>query len=365
MRQAVGGGEDPGGRALASGLRDRDAQGPRTARPPVPGAEIHPRPPQRRWTPTPARRARHRHDETHTLPRAAEKLNPSRSRTRTKSVTPVPARSHAHHAPRQCALGTQRATHTTLSFTLSDTGQPWQPPRLTLHTHTHAGSLSTEPPPFHHLSRKVGPGTPTLLSPGCSQRHPKVPQIGTSLGEHPGISGPGAGPHPAPGPRPLSPRHGRSSCRGAPLAVPLLAPRPPQPPPRPRRPVGRHPGWGRGQGLPDSHSGHWLAEAAPPRPIAARGRGLLGWGAWAGLGGRFDRPEPPASCAVRRPPAKEWARRVGGAAGDRGRALPLGLVRPGRRREPAHPGDVPLSPSGWGRTFPLSRVSFLPLRWGG
>lgn len=272
----------------------------RIARPSVPAAALPPRPPQPRWTPTPARRARPGATRL-PLPRAAEKLHTPRSLTRTESVT-------ARHAP---------------------SPQPVHPANARWGPHTGSPSQTPSSPcsrPVSHSTRDPSPQSlrPSVIPPGKWARGPQLsfPLAAPTLPQSSSDTDVAGRPSPylRPGSRsPLpSPRQGLAPSHLATAAAAVGAHRSPclhwrrGPGASATAPAscGAAPRKGRGQGLPDSHTGHWLAEAAPPWPIAARGRGLLGWGAWAEPGGRFDRPEPPASS--RRPPAGARARRAGG-----------------------------------------------------
>lgn len=109
------------------------------------------------------------------------------------------------------------------------------------------------------------------------------------------------------------------------------------------------------------------------RPIAARGRDLLAWGAgrgwargWAeGLTGRGGRSSalsvvlPPTSGA--RPVGRcHGSQRLGSVVGA-GLAWAAELIE---RQESGFNLALSVSPSGWSKTLPLSLVSFL-LRWEG
>lgn len=227
------------------------------------------------WALTPATRTHHTHPDTHTPTRSWENEPIAHENAHKVDRPGAPAPTHTTH-PANAHSGTRCATHTTpihplrLSATLAAA--------LPYSTRARARRPSAEPRAFHYPSRKSAPGPPNsplaLLAPSPS------PPIPPSPGHPPPRRAwrPPLSRAAGRAPSHLAPSHltaaAAARSRGARLGAPPPAPQPPQPP----RPAGRLPGRGRGRGLPDSRSSQWLAAAASPTPIAARGPGLRAWG---------------------------------------------------------------------------------------
>jgi hypothetical protein len=285
-------------------------------------------------------------------------MSPSRAQTRTESITSLHVGSHAHHTPPQMRTGGRDVPHILI--------HPLRHSTLTnarshaLATRARFGSPAPVSWPSHHLPLPTpdqGPGDPKFPFPLGALRHPKLPGFGRHCLAD--LGSPATCPSP-PQTADRAPSHlaADAAARGTPDSASLLWRRGPRSRRRRRcRRVlrGGTPGGGAGPLLPDSRSGHWLTAAAPPRPIAARGRasspGGLG-GTRAGLGVGFDRRRPARALRGGQPRRSAPRERLA--------TVPGGPVR----RASIEPGSTRLrtcSPSGLRQDLLTLRVRFSPL----